>query len=545
MTNNNKLIQLGDHYVSDFVPLDFDYAGLKKYPLDLEYSEKLKCPVLTEQPPSEMMWGKYWYRSSVNPMMQKALKNIVDDIEEHFVINEGDIWLDIASNDGTMLSYVKSGTIKVGIDPSEGDIHEECKTKANHVVCDYFSANAYNSIGLDKKAKVITCIAMFYDLPDPDSFISDAVSVMEDDGIMVIQLSYTPLMLEQLAFDNIVSEHFAYHSLSSVESICSRHGLKVVDVQTNDVNGGSIRMYFRKESAPSEGDIHEECKTKANHVVCDYFSANAYNSIGLDKKAKVITCIAMFYDLPDPDSFISDAVSVMEDDGIMVIQLSYTPLMLEQLAFDNIVSEHFAYHSLSSVESICSRHGLKVVDVQTNDVNGGSIRMYFRKESAPDTGWATQPYRDVCKLRYESLKQWEDNNYHPVNDWIDFGNRLEDLKNTLVNFIQHQKSMGKSIWAYGASTKGNTLLQYFGLNNSMIDGIAERSPAKYGLMTIGTNIPIYSEEDMRSKNPDFLLVLPWHFIYEFSIREKDYLENGGTFIVPCPKFQLLDKKGYR
>jgi hypothetical protein len=122
---------------------------------------------------------------------------------------------------------------------------------------------------------------------------------------------------------------------------------------------------------------------------------------------------------------------------------------------------------------------------------------------------------------------------------------LEDLKNTLVNFIREQKSMGKSIWAYGASTKGNTLLQYFGLDNSMIDGIAERSPAKYGLMTIGTNIPIYSEDDMRSKNPDFLLVLPWHFIYEFSIREKDYLENGGTFIVPCPKFQLLDKNGYR
>jgi len=412
MTNNNKLIQLGDHYVSDFVPLDFNYDGLKKYPLDLEYSEKLKCPVLTEQPPSEMMWGKYWYRSSVNPMMQKALKNIVDDIEEHFVINEGDVWLDIASNDGTMLSYAKPGTIKVGIDPSEGD-------------------------------------------------------------------------------------------------------------------------------------IHEECKTKANHVVCDYFSANAYNSIGLGKKAKVVTCIAMFYDLPDPDSFISDAVSVMEDDGIMVIQLSYTPLMLDQLAFDNIVSEHFAYHSLSSVESICNRQGLKVVDVQTNDVNGGSIRMYFRKELAPDTGWATQPYRDVCRLRYESLKQWEDNNYHPVTDWIDFGNRLEDLKNTLVNFIREQKSMGKSIWAYGASTKGNTLLQYFGLDNSMIDGIAERSPAKYGLMTIGTNIPIYSEDDMRSKNPDFLLVLPWHFIYEFSIREKDYLENGGTFIVPCPKFQLLDKNGYR
>ena len=125
--------------------------------------------------------------------------------------------------------------------------------------------------------------------------------------------------------------------------------------------------------------------------------------------------------------------------------------------------------------------------------------------------------------------------------WIDFFAQTEKLKKETVDFIKSEKEKGKIICGYGASTKGNTLLQYFDLDHSIIDAIAERSPYKYGLKTIGTNIPIYSEERVRAMKPDYMLVLPWHFINEFIKREDDYLSNGGKFIVPCPKFQIISK----
>jgi len=123
--------------------------------------------------------------------------------------------------------------------------------------------------------------------------------------------------------------------------------------------------------------------------------------------------------------------------------------------------------------------------------------------------------------------------------WLDFFDKIEQLKKEVVDFVKEEKAKGKTIWGYGASTKGNTLLQYFGLDNTLIDGMAERSPYKWGLKTVGTNIPIYSEDEMRKAKPDYLLVLPWHFINEFRKRESDYLKGGGKFIVPCPTFKIV------
>ena len=127
-----------------------------------------------------------------------------------------------------------------------------------------------------------------------------------------------------------------------------------------------------------------------------------------------------------------------------------------------------------------------------------------------------------------------------VETWTKFYDDIIELKETTVDFIKTAKKLGKTVWGYGASTKGNTLLQFFGLDHTLIDGIAERSPYKWGLKTVGTKIPIYSEDEMRKAKPDYLLVLPWHFISEFVKREKDFLINGGKFIVPCPKFEIIE-----
>jgi NDP-4-keto-2,6-dideoxyhexose 3-C-methyltransferase len=216
--------------------------------------------------------------------------------------------------------------------------------------------------------------------------------------------------------------------------------------------------------------------------------------------------------------------------------------MIRQLAFDNICHEHIYYYSLFNLQSLLQKGGFEIADVQLNDVNGGSFRVYAMKDKADLSCFGTQPYRDVCRMRKESLLEYERKlELDQPKTWTEFFKKINELKCEVVNFIKSERALGKSVWAYGASTKGNTLLQYFGLDNSLIDGIAERSDYKFGLVTVGTNIPIYSEDEMRKKKPDYLLVLPWHFINEFIERERDYLAGGGKFIVPCPQFRVIGK----
>ena len=402
-----KIVNLGDHYVSDFIKSEVDYENRKKYSLDLEIDPKIGAARLTEMAPNNTMWGKYWYRSGINVTMTKELGNIVEEIISRVKLNKDDIWLDIACNDGTLLKQVPNNLIKIGIDPAD------------------------------------------------DTFKTES----------------------------------------------SKHGI----------------------------------------IIQDYFSEAAFKIACPNEKAKVITTIAMFYDLMNPHSFIDDINKVLDDNGIWVLQLSYTPLMLKQLAFDNICHEHAYYYSLTSLNDLFKQHDLKIVDCSLNDVNGGSFRVYVQKNITDITLFGTSPLRDVCNFRVESLLEYESKHYNIGKPavWEKFMNDIKALKEQTVNFIKEAKAQGKTVCGYGASTKGNTLLQWFELDHTMIDAIAERSPYKFGLKTIGTNIPILSEEEVRAMKPDYMLVLPWHFINEFIQRENEYLSNGGKFIVPCPKFEII------
>ena len=326
----------------------------------------------------------------------------------------------------------------------------------------------------------------------------------------------------------------------------------VVKLKPNDVwvdiacNDGTLLGFVPNDVIrigvdPVDDTFKAEAEKNANLIIQDYFNIQSYkNSVYGDKKAKVVTTIAMFYDLEDPSVFLNDVHNIMEDDGLFVVQMSYTPLMIEQMAFDNICHEHIYYYSLLTINNLFKANGFKLVDCQLNDVNGGSFRVYAMKDTADVTKFSTQPYRDVCNYRINSILQYERTmGYNTRFVWEVFFEKLQKLKNDVYNFIKEKKAEGKTVWGYGASTKGNTLLQYFNLDHTLIDGIAERSPYKFGLKTVGTNIPIYSEDDMRKAKPDYLLVLPWHFINEFKEREKPFLESGGKFIVPCPKFEII------
>lgn len=316
-----------------------------------------------------------------------------------------------------------------------------------------------------------------------------------------------------------------------------------IDIGCND---GTLLSFLNKSLTrigfdPAQNGFKALSSKHANLIIDDYFSYLAFKKSKLgNKKVMAITSIAMFYDLEDPHKFVSDINKTMHKDGLWVLQMSYLPLMLEQMAFDNICHEHLEYYSLESLKPLLEKHGLKIVDCQFNDVNGGSFRVYIRKNDADESMFATTPYRSVAAYRVQSVLSHERSlNLKDKQTYLNFYKKSLNLKKQTVDFIKKEKAKGKKIWGYGASTKGNTLLQWFGLDNTLIDAIAERSVAKFGLKTVGTNIPIRSEEEMRKAQPDYLLILPWHFIKEFKQREVEYLKKGGKFIVPCPKFEVI------
>jgi hypothetical protein len=188
------------------------------------------------------------------------------------------------------------------------------------------------------------------------------------------------------------------------------------------------------------------------------------------------------------------------------------------------------------------RVGFVIKDVELNNVNGGSIRLYLQKPQAPDN-YLTPADRDICKIRVQSLLLWEEQaGFNDPQMYKDFYKQILKLKKDTVNFVKKAKAEGKSVWGYGASTKGNTLLQMFGLDDSLIDGIAEKQEVKWGCRTVGTNIKIYSEDDMRKAHPDYLLILPWFFRDTFIEREHEYLRKGGTMVFPAPEFSTYSLK---
>ena len=269
----------------------------------------------------------------------------------------------------------------------------------------------------------------------------------------------------------------------------------------------------------------------------DFYSLKNFNSVS-EARAKVITSIAMFYDLPDPHWFVDQVKGALADDGVWIIQMSYMPLMLQQNAFDNICHEHIEYYSLSVLNKLFRAHDLKIVDAEFNDVNSGSIRLYVSHENntkfkLPYHAMQIGEFKVNSVLKYEeSLNLLSPEPYHA------FFKRVEQGKRDTIELLKRLKAQHKMVIGYGASTKGNVLLQYYGITPDLLPAIAERTPEKWGKKTIGTGIPIISEDEMRAMNPDYIFVLPWHFVNEFYERERALIASGTKFIVPLPNLYI-------
>lgn len=269
-------------------------------------------------------------------------------------------------------------------------------------------------------------------------------------------------------------------------------------------------------------------------LVPEYFSSNAFLTKLPDKKAKIVTSISMFYDLPKPQQFMLDIKRILHEEGVWITEQSYIVSMLNTYSFDTVCHEHLEYYSLKQIEHMANLCELRIIDVLMNDCNGGSFRIYLTH--------LNNSHKVNCE-NIQKLKSIE--NEMKLNTTIPyeiFNNNCDLLKQNLCKFLKDMKRCGKSIYIYGASTKGNTLLQYFDIDNKIISGAAERNIDKIGRRTPKTDIPIISEEEMREKNPDFLLILPWHFRDEFVTREGKFLENGGQLIFPLPTFEVYTTK---
>lgn len=282
--------------------------------------------------------------------------------------------------------------------------------------------------------------------------------------------------------------------------------------------------------------------------------SNQFSKPGVFPYAKVITACGMFYDLEDPGSFIGDVAKVLARDGVFIAQLMCLRNMLDLGDVGNFAHEHLEFYSLRSLGHLFDAHGLKITGLETNNVNGQSYRLYVQHE---DHNGFEMPQH----LRNNLLHAFADESDRML-DWPStykqFFARMEENKRKVVDFILREVQGGKRCWVYGSSTKGNVILQWYQLNHRMlleqepmtddpiglsfvgydehllIEAAAERSPEKWGKYTVGTNIPIYSEEDFRKARPDYAIMLPYAFEQEFLQREVEWLIAGGKFIIPLP-----------
>ena len=306
----------------------------------------------------------------------------------------------------------------------------------------------------------------------------------------------------------------------------------VVDIGSNDAT--SLKAYTvkcKRLGIDPTGIKFREYYTADIDLIPDFFSAEVFTKKYPDTKAKIVTSIAMFYDLEDPTAFVKDIEAILSDSGIWHFEQSYMPSMLRSNAYDTVCHEHLEFYSFKVIKNLLEHCGLRVIDVQMNAINGGSFAVTACKKNAS--------YRSNYPVIEWMLRQEDDMRIDTPKPYRNFEEKVFLHRKNLLELIEALISDGKIIFGYGASTKGNVLLQFCGLTNKHISYIADVNKDKFGCFTPGTHIPIISEEEARAMKPDYFLVFPWHFKHTILEREREFTENGGKFIFPLPEIEIV------
>jgi len=319
-----------------------------------------------------------------------------------------------------------------------------------------------------------------------------------------------------------------------ISGMINKPAARVLDIGCND---GTLLSRYPKNAVRYGIDPSDAANSVPDdvQVVNDLFPSEQLNGLTRGKLFDAITSIAMFYDLEDPTGFARAIKQHLAQDGVWCFEMSYMPMMLKNNSYDTICHEHLEYYSLAVLEYILRQASMKVVRVSLNDSNGGSIRIHATHSDNFCFDGDAQAMASIRELRQSEFDLQLDTD----EPYRNFQDTIEKHKTELSSLLRRLKAQGKKVHIYGASTKGNTILQTCGINHTLIDCAAERNPKKFGGHTLGTNIPIVSEADSRARRPDYYLVLPWHFKTEFLEREQAMLDDGVGFIFPLPTIEVI------
>jgi hypothetical protein len=359
-----------------------------------------------------------------------------------------------------------------------------------------------------------------------------------ESGLLQMKQSYS---LEEMYGDNYgyrsgLNKSMVNHLVKKIKTLQilanpNSHDL-VIDIGSNDAT--SLKAYkgnFKKVGIDPTGQKFKEYYTDDIKLIPDFFTAAKFKDSFPNQRAKIITSIAMFYDLENPRSFVADIENCLDDQGIWHFEQSYMPSMLRTNSYDTICHEHLEFYSFRVVKNLLENSGLRVVDVQMNSINGGSFAVTACKKDAK--------YISNNPIINWLLSQEDEMGLNTIKPYQEFAERVFRHRKNLTDLIKALVADGKKIFGYGASTKGNVLLQFCGLTAKEIPFIAEVNKEKFGSFTPGTHIPIISEKEAKEMKPDYFLVLPWHFKDSILTREEEYMSNGGKFIFPLPEIEII------
>jgi NDP-4-keto-2,6-dideoxyhexose 3-C-methyltransferase len=325
------------------------------------------------------------------------------------------------------------------------------------------------------------------------------------------------------------------HLQSKVNRILSLLHLEagdlIIDIGSND---GTTLAAYPKSGLDLVGIDPTGIKFKSyyqDHIqlIPNFFSADLIEQEFPNKKAKVITSFSMFYDIEDPIDFMRNIHRVLADDGIWIFEQSYLPTMIETNSFDTVCHEHLEFYCLKQIQFMAQKVGFQIVDVEFNNVNGGSFSITIQKTLSPE----------VVLPQVKTILQNEvDQGYDALELFSAFAFRTKSAKETLLNFLEKAKKENRLVSALGASTKGNVLLQYCGLTQDNISCVGEVNDEKFSCYTPGSWIPIVSENELLARKPDYLIILPWHF-KSFFIGNKKFL--GCKLVFPLPTLEVIEQ----
>lgn len=360
-----------------------------------------------------------------------------------------------------------------------------------------------------------------------------------DSGLLQLKHSYEPSEMygDNYGYRSGLNQSMVNHLTDKIgyleRLVPLNPGDVVVDIGSNDAT--TLKAYaakaIRRIGIDPTGKKFAQYYPAEITLVPDFFSADAFHSVE-KKPARIVTSIAMFYDLESPVNFARQIESILADDGVWHFEQSYMPSMLRMNSYDTICHEHLEYYSLGVVKTILEMSGLRLVDVVMNAVNGGSFAVTAAKAS-------NTSIRSNHAVIDWLLGQEDRMGLNTPKPYREFEERVFRHRDDLTRLIRALKADGKTILGYGASTKGNVVLQFCGLTVEDIPAIAEVNPEKFGCFTPGSNIPIVSEHDAKAMKPDYFLVLPWHFKDGIVKREKEFLASGGKMIFPFPEIEIV------